>query len=519
MTMTSTNGDGDGDGDLIVDDRRLAAGALLGSFRGDTAPEWLLDQVMYGLGGVVLFADNIVDDDQLRALCMSLRAARGDVVIAVDEEAGDVTRLDARTGSSLPGHAVLGAVDDVATTAEIASLLGLRLADLGITLNLAPCADINSNPSSPIVGTRSFSAAADVAERHVPAFVAALQESGVAACVKHLPGHGGTSLDSHLAAPLIDETLETLLAKALRPFVAAIGAGVDCVMTGHLVVAAVDDSPASLSARWTDILRRTLGFDGVIVTDALDMAAVSGDYGTTTGLPPTSVEALAAGADLLCLASKLDREPIEATIAAIVAALRTGRLDRAAMESSRSRIDAMHRRNAVTRHEVLPAGAEAVARVGLSAASRALQIEGQVPRSSHGHIIECRPVANLAIGTTRWGLVEHLGGTGWFGQQLHPGQQPDYPDLVELAGSLVVIVRDSARDPWQQTVIDHCAEARPDVIVVEMGWPGQRRRTVTNRICTFGASRASSAAALQRLTGRSTGPSHHPDEARTEKTT
>ncbi len=486
---------------MTVDDRRLAAGSILGSFRGDTAPDWLLDEIVQGLAGVVLFADNVVDDDQLRALCASLRQARSDVMIAIDEEAGDVTRLDGIHGSPFPGHATLGALDDVATTNEVAALLGRRLAELGITLNLAPCADINSNPSSPIVGTRAFSADADVANRHVPAFVTGLQAAGVAACVKHLPGHGGTSLDSHMTAPRIDETLDTLLAGPLRPFAAAIEAGVGCVMTGHLIVPSVDDAPASLSGRWTQILRQTLGFDGVILTDALDMAAVSGEYGITTALPLTAIEALAAGADLLCLGSKLDHGPIDATISAVAAALHSGRLDRAAMQASRQRIATMHHRNATRRSTSLPAATESVELLGLAAASRALRLEGDVPISPRGHIIECRPDANLAIGTTGWGLVGELGGTGWFGQQLHPGQQPNGSDIAQLPGPLVVVVRNAARDDWQQSVINNCAQARPDIIVVEMGWPAPLPAAVTHRICTFGASRACSTAVLQRLIG------------------
>ena len=423
-------------------------------------------------------------------------------MIAIDEEGGDVTRLDARLGSPFPAHATLGALDDTATTTEIAEQLGGRLAELGITVNLAPCADVNSNPSSPIVGTRAFSADADVAARHVAAFVSGLRHSGVAACVKHFPGHGGTSLDSHLAAPSIDETMDELLAGALRPFTAAISVGVDCIMTGHLVVPSIDDRPASLSARWTNTLRSTLGFDGIIATDALDMAAVSGQYGTTNALPMTSVEALIAGADLVCLASELDEQPIRWTIAAVGAALQSGRLDRSQMRASRRRIEEMTGVHAATRASSRRTGTESASGsgLGLSAASRALRIEGNVSASPTGRIIECRPEANIAVGVTGWGLVDLVSDTEWFGERLSPDEQPNLADIA-VSEPLVVVVRDAARDQWQRAVIDECAAARPDVIVVEMGWPGPISASVSRRISTFGASRASARAVLKVLTG------------------
>ena len=145
-----------------VDDRRLAAACLLGSFVGTEAPPWVLRAVNEGLGGVLLFAQNIVDDAQVAALCSELRSARSDVVIAIDEEGGDVTRLDADLGSDTPCAAAFGYVDDVELTAEAYESLGHRVQRLGIDLVLAPVADINSNPRNPIIGVRSFGASADL---------------------------------------------------------------------------------------------------------------------------------------------------------------------------------------------------------------------------------------------------------------------------------------------------------------------------------------------------------------------
>jgi beta-N-acetylhexosaminidase len=484
---------------MTTNDRRLAAGLLLGSFRGTDAPGWFLDLIAEGLGGVVLFADNVGDDDQLRTLCARLTDERSDVVIAMDEEAGDVTRLDAQAGSRLPGPAVLGVIDEDTTTRKIATLLGRRLADIGVTMNLAPCADVNLRPDNPIVGVRAFSADIAVAERQAPAFVEGMQRAGVAACVKHFPGHGGTSIDSHAAAPVLGESFDEMLAGPLRPFVAAIRAGSHSLMTGHLLVPAVDDLPASISRRWTEILRDRLHFDGVIVTDALDMGAVAGEYGTTSSFPVTSIAALAAGADLLCLASKLDREPIAATIDAIVDALQDRQLDRRQLETSLQRITNMQRTLATARAESATVDGGAIAAYGRSVAARAFRIEGNVPSSAIGHVIECRPESNIAVGVTGWGLVDVLGETGWSGEYLQPGQMPVLDRRDPSAGPLVVVVRDAARDQWQRDVIERCAASRRGLIVVEMGWPGPINDSIAGRICTFGASRASGEAAMQRL--------------------
>lgn len=484
---------------MTADDRRLAAGTLLGSYAGARVPSWLLDLVADGLGGVTLFADNVIDDEHVRSECARLREARRDVVIAIDEEAGDVTRLDAVDGSPVPGHAVLGAVDEPEVTREAAALLGSRLNDLGVTLNLAPCADVNVDAANPIVGVRAFAGDSSAVARHVAAFVVGLQQSGVSACAKHFPGHGNTTVDSHASLPVLHESLDELMLGALRPFAAAIDAGVRSVMTGHLIAPSVDERPASLSRAWTRVLRSTLGFDGVIVTDALDMGAVAGSHGSTDRLPSTAVEALVAGADLLCLGSKLDREPIVATVDAIVAALGDGRLERAALERTRGRIERLGggdpRLRPAPHH---PDRAGLVDR-GRQIAAAALRVEGSVVPRSSGLVVECRPTSNVAVGDTGWGLVGLLGGTGWFGQRLRPGQLPNLDLVHSLATPLVVVVKGAATDPWQREVVERCRAAQPDLVLVEMGWPGDLSPQIAHRVCTFGASRASGEAVLDRL--------------------
>ena len=271
----------------------------------------MLDRLRDGLGGVCLFGPNIESAEQLRALNATLRAANPDAVIAIDEEGGDVTRLFYDRGAPFPGNAVLGRIDDVELTRRVAAAVGAALVATGCTLTFAPDVDVNSNPDNPVIGVRSFGADAELVARHTAAWVDGLQQTGVAASAKHFPGHGDTATDSHLALPVVDLPVETLRARELVPFRAAIAAGSRTIMTSHILLPQLDaEHPATFSARILQgLLRGELGFDGVIVTDALDMAGASGVH----GIPEAAVRALAAGCDLLCIGTdntddQLDRD-------------------------------------------------------------------------------------------------------------------------------------------------------------------------------------------------------------------
>ena len=290
---------------------RLAAACLQPSFPGHVVPDWVARWLERGLGGITLFAYNVRDPGQLAELTGALRAERPELLISIDEEGGDVTRLEAEHGSSYPGNLALGAVDDVALTEAVAGAIAGELAAAGVNLNLAPVADANTNPLNPVIGVRSFGADPELVARHVAAFVTGTQRQGVAACAKHFPGHGDTAADSHRELPVIEGDLDA----ALLPFRAAIAAGTRAVMPGHLLVPALDDAPASLSEPiLSGLLRGELGFDGLIVTDALEMAAVSSTY----GVEEAAVRALIAGADSLGLGHDLHEDAVERVHAAIV---------------------------------------------------------------------------------------------------------------------------------------------------------------------------------------------------------
>ena len=313
---------------------RLASSCIFPGFEGPVVPDWVRRRLADGLGGVVLYAWNVEDREQLRALTDDLRSERPDVVIAIDEEGGDVTRLEAGTGSSYPGNAALGVVDDVELTARVAASLGAELAEVGVTFDFAPVADVNTNPQNPVIGIRSFGADSPLVARHVAAFVRGVQTSGVAACAKHFPGHGDTAVDSHLALPVV----ESLEDDALEPFRAAIAAGVRAVMTAHIVVRSSGDTPATMSREiLDDLLRGELGFDGVVVTDALEMKAIS----DTVGVEEGAVRAIAAGADALCLGHDLFEESVLGVRDALVEAVRTGRIPDERLAEAAARVAAL----------------------------------------------------------------------------------------------------------------------------------------------------------------------------------
>ena len=311
------------------------AATLQPGFPGTDVPGWLVRAHAEGLVSVCLYGDNVAGPGGLAGLCAVLHERLPGALLAVDEEGGDVTRLHYPAGSTAVGNAVLGRLDDPGTTRAVAVGIGHELAELGIGLDLAPDVDVNSSPENPVIGVRSFGDDPALVARHAAAWVEGLQSTGVAACAKHFPGHGDTVVDSHHGLPRVDVALEVLRERELAPFRAAVDAGVAAVMTSHIIVSALDPTcPATFSGTVIGVLRDELGFDGVVVSDALDMAGASAD----TGIPEAAVRALAAGVDLLCLGSATTRETYDAVHAAIVSAVHAGRLPQGRVAEAAERV-------------------------------------------------------------------------------------------------------------------------------------------------------------------------------------
>ncbi|MCW1097162.1 glycoside hydrolase family 3 protein [Streptomyces sp. RS2] len=493
--------------------RRLALSVLQPGFVGTEAPDWILRDIGDGLASVVLFSRNIVSTEQVARLTAQLRAENPDLIVAIDEEAGDVTRIESATGSSRPGNFALGTVDDPALTEAVAADLGRQLRAAGVSLDYAPSADVNSNPDNPIIGVRSFGSDPEVVSRHTTAWIRGLQSSGVAACAKHFPGHGDVAVDSHHDLPAYPAGRDEIAAQALPPFRAAVAAGVRAVMSGHLLVPAYDpDLPATLSRRILHgLLREELGFDGLVVSDAIEMGAVTRRY----GIDGATVKAVAAGVDAVCVGGESAEEATVALLVkALTAAVTGGELAEERLAGAADRVREFARWSAGLR----AAGAAQDTTgdgIGHVAARRALRLTGAaraaLPLTAAPHVVELAPVTNMAIGKeTPWGvagpLAERLPGTTSVrvrGQELEEGTVALESCALEPAVGrpLVIVARDAARHAWMSRAVTGLTAARPDAIVVEMGLPGAT--TAEAQIFTHGASAASGVAAAEVLTDAS----------------
>ncbi|UBU15632.1 glycoside hydrolase family 3 protein [Nonomuraea gerenzanensis] len=484
--------------------RRLAAGTLLVAFQGTTAPDWVLRELEHGLGGVTLFGFNVAEPGQVLALTTALRGA-GEPVISLDEEGGDVTRLAYHVGSPYPGNAALGAVDDVELTRRVYRAIGCELAACGINLDMAPSADVNTEADNPVIGTRSFGTDPELVARHTVAAVEGLQSVHVAACVKHFPGHGATRVDSHVAVPVVDVGLDMLRERELAPFRAAIGAGAKSVMTAHVAVPVLTGrTPATLSgAALTGLLRGELGYDGVVVTDALDMHAITKSVGLAGG----AVLSLAAGSDLLCLGPLPTYDDVRAIIAEIVSAVREGRLPESRLEEAAARVAALRSWTATPGQEtglngsgLNGSGQNGAGQngVGLHAARRAVRLTGSAAPLVEPLVIEVDTPPTIAVGDVPWGVGPWLPDAEIV--RVKPAAA-DVQGLLAKAGgrSLVVVVKDAHRHDESRALVSELLAARPDTTVIEMGLPVWRPDAATY-IATYGAARANAQAAVELLT-------------------
>jgi len=313
---------------------QLAHRLVIAGFDGHEAPAETLELVRRGLGGVILFARNVSSPEQVAELNRQLKAAApGRLLSSVDQEGGRVARLRA-PWTLWPPMRQLGDLGDEALAHEVGRVLGVELKACGFDIDYAPVLDVDSNPDNPIIGDRSFSRDPERVGRIGAAMVRGLQALQVAACGKHFPGHGDTAQDSHLELPRLPHGLEQLRARELLPFRAAVAAGVETIMTAHVVFEALDPGvPATMSERAIDgLLRRELGFNGVVISDDLEMKAVHDRF----PMQEVVERALNAGVDafLACKELALQHE----VVGHIVRAVESGRVARARVEQAAGRM-------------------------------------------------------------------------------------------------------------------------------------------------------------------------------------
>jgi len=312
------------------------AGLFCIGFQGTTPTLEVLDLIRRGVHGVVLFARNVVEAEQVAQLVGELkRAANGrPLLVSIDQEGGRVARLRASHGfTEVPPMRALGQTGDLALAREVGALLGRELRAVGIDQDYAPCVDVDTNPQNPVIGDRAFSRDPAEVGRLGAAFAEGLQSAGVAACAKHFPGHGDTSQDSHKDLPRLPHALDRLRRVELPPFAALARAGVASMMTAHVVFEALDPAlPATLSARVLRLLREEVGFDGACISDDLEMKAVAAHF----PLEEVAPGCVLAGVDalLVCHTPAVQHRAIDL----VRAAVEDGRISRERLDEARRRI-------------------------------------------------------------------------------------------------------------------------------------------------------------------------------------
>ncbi len=480
----------------MTDLERLAHRVVMGAFAGTDVPDWAARLVDDGLGSVCIFGSNVASAADLARLTGALHDRAPELLVATDEEGGDVTRLHVVDGSPHPGNAALGAVDDTGLTERVARSLGAELAAAGVDLDLAPVADANTDPANPVIGVRSFGADPALVGRHTAAYVAGLQSAGVGACVKHFPGHGDTHVDSHLALPVVDAAPEVLRSRELVPFGAAVTAGAVAVMTSHVLLPALDpDLPATLSPTVLAVLRHELGFDGLVVSDAVDMRGASAGRGE----PAAAVLALTAGCDLICLGADKDAGLHARVVTAVVDAVRSGALPEVRLADAADRVLAASRTirslQEVARTDV-DDGASA------EAAERAVHVEGQLPPLVGATVLRLRTGTNIAVGHVPWGLPAD--GRVLAGRPVVDVlESTPHAEVPAAAGDgpVVVLARAPHRHPWAMALLRELAARCPQLVTVEMGWPGDAVLPGAAVVTTYGAGRANGVALDRVLSG------------------
>ncbi|CAH0206744.1 Beta-hexosaminidase [Microbacterium sp. Bi98] len=482
---------------------RLANGVLWPGFLGTEAPEWLLDELRDGLAGVVYFSQNV--GEGLPALSDEILRANPDALIGIDEEGGNVTRLESAAGSTLPGAAQLGIVDDVEATRASGAELARRVAAIGGNVVLGPVADVNTDPRNPVIGVRSFGSDQKLVARHVQAAVEGLQSTAVAACVKHFPGHGDTHTDSHHALPEISLGIEEFERVHLEPFRAAVAAGVDAVMTAHIVVPAWGTEPATLNPRVLGLLRGW-GFDGVIITDALDMAAIR----ETVGIGEGAARALAAGADLLCIGNPTnrgeatlpdqDRRDFLAARDGILAAVDDGSLSRERLAEAAGRVSRLAQTLSVRAETATPVDYD-----GSDIVRRA--ITGVARDAEALAVVDARRRSTLAVDSASAYVAETLAADGHRVRvdvaRTTIDEQDGALDAAVAADGLTVVLLDRPdTDDGQRALVERAALRDPDAVVVNVGLAA--RQPLPLALVEVGsASRIGAQAARDRLIGGS----------------
>lgn len=498
----------------------LARGVIALGFSGATVDDAPLDALRaFAPGALILFARNVGTTDALRDLVTALRATGAPPpLVTIDQEGGRVARI--RSGvAQIPSAMAVGAAGDAELARTLGTLVGRDLARLGITVDFAPVADLALEAASTVIGTRAYGDDPERVGTFVMAFAEGLERGGVAAAVKHFPGHGSTAVDSHTDLPRVAVDAQTLRARDLVPFARAVAArSASIVMSAHVILDAFDPAaPATLShAVLTDLLRGELGFDGVISTDCLEMDAIANGVGTPEG----AVRALAAGADLLMISHRVDRA--EAAVEGIVAAVRDGRIPRARLEEAHARVLRLRERFAT----VTPFAGALDEQAPLDAAQRAVTVLRGEPRLRDGKPVtvisfegtladNAAKSGTAALADEAPSLSTSLRRRRWKSEVMRVPLDPDADELDLLLEHLprlgdrefVVMTRRAHLHPAQRDAVARILAKVPDALVISarepfdaLLWPQAKRV-----LCIYGDEALAFDGCADVLSGRANG--------------
>ncbi len=490
---------------------RLINSVILPGFVGTTVPGWLAAALQNGLAGVVYFGHNIDPDSpaQVAELSAAIRAANPHAVIGVDEEGGNVTRLQSRDGSTIPGAGVLGALNELETTEAAGRAIGRLCRDAGINLTIAPVADVNTNPLNPVIGVRAFGADTALVGAHTAAAVRGIQSLRVAACAKHFPGHGDTIADSHMDAARVDLTMAAMAEHHLPPFRAAVEAGVAAMMSAHIIIPELGEAPVTLNPA-AGALLRDMDFDGVLITDALDMAAVRATVGPGEG----GVLALLAGNDLLCVGNPLnayttgrdDEACYTEVFDALHAAVVSGRLPLEVLRRAAARVRSLAEWSA---GPVDPEASDEAhdGASWVSVAARACRFDSpgarpQLTGAGRVTLVDARTEPNMAAGPTANFLASALGGyaVAELAAAELSGAELEVA-LMQSAGTgspVVLVLVDSLASPEQQETMEMVFSTVPQAVCINAGLAPEGA-TPYAAIHTHGFSRVTAEAVVRIL--------------------
>lgn len=366
---------------------QLVGRLLMLAFEGSEPPLEQLSEIQPA--GFLFYAGNLPSTEAARRSTHTLQNhADYPLIFAVDQEGGPFSSYRPDNATLFPGNMALAAAGDLALAERVAEATGLELTYAGLTMNFSPVVDVNSNPDNPIIGIRSFGDEANAVGAFGDAWVRGLQQTGVAAVAKHFPGHGDTDVDSHLDLPIVEATRERLEQTELPPFAQLIETGVSAMMSAHVVYPALDELPATLSEPiLTGLLRDTMGFEGLTVSDYMDMQAITDHYNPVEA----AIMSIQAGADMLLLGP--DPEVQRQVRDGLAEALTTGRLSEARVREAVARSETLAEQYPLQVEATTPdyAAHQTLAREVASAGATLLWNEGALPLAENARTLVIAP--------------------------------------------------------------------------------------------------------------------------------